>query len=107
MTNDEYKYKLQVIETEYLESKKQLCFDYAASQRLFKIGDVIKDITGTIIEIQKFGAYMDIRTPKPTYIGRELRKDLQPKKNGEIRTIYGNNNIELLKSSVNFECINK
>ena len=97
MTEAEYKHKLQVIETEYLQSKKQLYIDYAASQRIFKIGDVIKNDFGTIIEVQKFGTSVTFGLPKPTYIGSELRKDLVPKKNGDIGTVYGNDGVELLK----------
>ena len=97
MNELEYKDKLQVIETEYLQAKKELYIEYAKSQRKFKIGDIIKNNVGTIIKIQKFGTSISFSNPKPTYIGIELRKDLEPKKNGNIETIYGNNEVELIK----------
>jgi hypothetical protein len=96
MTELEYKHKMQVIETKYLQSKKQLYIDYAAAQRKFKIGDVIKNDNGVIIQIQKFGTSVTFSLPQPTYIGKELRKDLQPKKNGDIGTVYGNSGVELI-----------
>lgn len=99
MTEADYKHKMSGIETEYLQAKKQLYIDYAASQRKYKIGDIIKNNNGTIIEVQKFGTSISFSLPKPTYIGRELRKDLVPKKNGDIKTIYGNDSVELLKSA--------
>jgi hypothetical protein len=97
MTETEYKHKMRVIETEYSQSKKQLYIDYATSNRIFKVGDIIKNDIGTIIEVQEFGTSLTFG-PKPTYIGRELRKDLVPKKNGNIGTIYGNDNVKLLNS---------
>jgi len=96
MTEIEFKSKLQKIEHDFELSKKQLYIDYAASQRKFKIGDVIKNDNGVIIQIQKFGTSVTFSLPQPTYIGKELRKDLQPKKNGDIGTVYGNNGVELL-----------
>jgi len=100
MTEADYKHKMQVIETEYLQAKKQLYLDYAISQRKYNVGDIIKNDNGTIIEVQKYGVSVFFSLPKPTYIGKELRKDLVPKKNGGIGTIYGNENVELLKSAV-------
>jgi hypothetical protein len=97
MTELDYKQKMQIIESEYLQAKKNLYIEYAISQRKFKIGDIIKDHNNTIIEISKFGTCMTLGLPKPTYIGRELRKDLVKKKNGDIATIYGNIDVKLIK----------
>ena len=99
MTELDYKHKMQVIETEYLQAKKQLYIDYANSQRKYNVGDIIKNDNGTTIEVQKYGVSVSFSLPTPTYIGRELRKDLVPKKNGDIGTIYGNEGVELLKSA--------
>jgi hypothetical protein len=96
MTESDFKHKMQVIETEYLQAKRKLNIDYAASQRKFKIGDVIKDNVGTIIEVQRFGTNISF-FPMPTYIGLELRKDLKLKKSGEVATIYGNEGVTLIK----------
>ena len=90
---------MSVIETEYLQAKKKLYIDYATSQRKYKIGDIIKNDIGTTIQVEKFGTSVTFGLPKPTYIGRELRKDLAPKKNGDIGTIYGNDGVELIKSA--------
>ena len=75
MTELDYKHKMQVIETEYLQAKKQLYIYYATSQRKYNIGDIIKNDNGTTIEVQKYGVSVSFSLPKPTYIGRELRKD--------------------------------
>jgi len=99
MNELDYQHKMQVIETEYLQAKRALYIEYANSQRLFKIGDIIKNDVGVIIEVQKYGVSVAYSLPKPTYIGSELRKDLEPKKNGGIGTIHGNNNVELLKQT--------
>ena len=95
----DYKHKLQVIETEYLQAKRNLHIEYAKSQRKFKIGDIIESNVGTIIKVQKFGTSISFSNPYPTYIGIELRKDLEPKKNGNIETIYGNNDVKLIKEA--------
>jgi len=97
MTELKYKELLQEIENNYTASKRQLYIDYATSQRKFKVGDVIKNDNGVIIEVQKFGTSVSFSLPKPTYIGKALRKDLVPKKNGDIETIYGNDSVELVK----------
>ena len=97
MTELEYKNKIQVIEDQYEQAKKQLYIDYANYQRKYNIGDIIKNVTGTIIKVQKYGVSVLYSLPRPTYIGIELRKDLVPKKNGSIGTIYGNADVELLK----------
>lgn len=101
MSEPEYKHKLSVIETEYLQAKKQLYIDYATAHRKFKVGDIIKDNTGTIIEIQRFGTCVFTSLPKPTYIGLQLTKKLTPKKNGDFGTIYGNEGVELLSINKN------
>jgi hypothetical protein len=92
MNELDYQHKMQVIETEYLQAKRALYIEYANSQRLFKIGDIIKNDVGVIIEVQKYGVSVAYSLPK-------LRKDLEPKKNGGIGTIHGNNNVELLKQT--------
>ena len=97
MTELKYKELLQEIENNYTASKRQLYIEYAASQRKFKIGDIIKNDNGTILEVQRFGSSVSYSLPKPTYIGKALRKDLVPKKNGDIETIYGNDSVELIK----------
>ena len=96
MTVEEYQSKLQAIESEYRAAKKQLAIDFAASKIKYKKGDIIR-CHGTTIRVEKFGAYSSFGFPRPSYTGPELRKDLQPKKNGDYQTIYGNDNVELIK----------
>ena len=97
MTEQDYKYELQVVETEYLKAKRNLHVKYAESQRMFKIGDIIRSNTDVTIKVEKFGTCLGIGNPQPTYIGVELKKDLTPKKSGIQNTIYGNHGVELIK----------
>ncbi len=98
MTEQDYNVALLKIEHNYSASKKQLAIDYAKFQRKFKVGDIVKDRHGVIIQVETFGVYAYGKFPKPTYKGRALRKDLVPKKNIDTETIYGNDDVELLKS---------
>ena len=97
MNETKFNELLQEIETNYTKAKNQLYVDYAASQRKFKIGDVIRDKRGVLIEVRKFGTWSLKNTAKPYYTGIALRKDLQPKKNGDVDTIFGNDDVELVR----------
>ena len=97
MTELEYNNLLNEIEVRFKKERNQLHFTYAASQRKFKIGDIIKNDT-SIIKIERFGIFM-FTNPKPTYIGAALKKDLTPKKNGSVETIFHSEDIELVKAS--------
>lgn len=96
MTEQEYKDGIATLEYEFEASKKKLMVAYAQSQRKFKIGDIIRHHDTTII-IDSITAYISLSDPMPVYVGKELKKDLTPKKNGSIEKIYGNSNVELLK----------
>jgi len=77
--------------------KKQLYIEYAKDERKFKIGDIIKNNSVTIV-VEKFGVSVG-GMPQPTYEGKELGKDLSYKKNGHVARIYGNDGIKLLRAS--------
>jgi hypothetical protein len=96
MTESEYEEKMAEINKAHEDAKRQLYIDYAASQRKFKIGDIISNGHVTIL-VEKFGTNKTFGLPQPTYIGKELRKDLTPKKNGSTNTIFGNNHVERIK----------
>lgn len=98
MEEAEYNEKLKKIEEDYESSKKSLYIAYAKSKEIFKVGDIIKDSSKTIL-IDKITAYKGYTLPEPVYHGKELRKDLMPKKNGDRGSIYGKDSNELVKKS--------
>lgn len=97
MTKQEYKDGIATLEYEFEASKKRLMANYAQSQRKFKIGDIIRHHDTTII-VEGFSTYLAY-SPMPIYVGKELKKDLTPKKSGNTEKIYGNCNVELIKTS--------
>ena len=51
------------------------------------------------MQITKISAYKGFGYPEPVYKGIELKKDLTPKKNGDMVAIYGNSGVELVRSN--------
>ena len=96
MTELEYANRMKEIEKSFDDAKRQLYIDYAKSQRKFNIGDVISNGSVKIV-VEKFGTSKTFYLPQPTYIGKELKKDLTPKKNGNTEIIYGNNRVKLIR----------
>ena len=97
MTEDDYKEKLKEIDEQREKARRDLFIQYAAEQRKFNIGDIISNGYTTIV-VEKFGTYV-FTTPEPKYIGKELTKKLEPKKNGGVGTIFGNRGVELIKAA--------
>lgn len=99
MTEQEYKSQLKTLSDSYEAAKKKLHIMFASANRIYKVGDIIKD-NHQIIVIEKFGTHMGFdQIPIPKYIGKMLKKDLTPIKSGDIGAVYGNNNTELLKKA--------
>ena len=101
MTFDEYKEELQKLEQNFVDAKHSLQKEYAISQAIYNIGDIVLETrTNIIIQVQKIRTYVGIdKIPIPAYVGISLTKKLEPKKNGESNTIFGNDNSMLLKSN--------
>lgn len=99
MTEIEYTSKLQELKNEAQKQETDLKIKYAISQRIFEIGDIIKRGDETPILIQGFATSTGWfgGLPQPVYKGVELTKGLQPKKHGDIGSIYGNENVELIR----------
>ena len=98
MTDIEYDEKMKQIDADYEKAKKDLYIKYALSHAIYKKGDIIKDHRWTIL-IDNVTTYKGFDLPMPAYHGKELKKDLTPKKNGDRQSIYGNREIELVKSA--------
>lgn len=96
MTENELKEKLNLLEKNYENAKKELYYQYAMKQVIFSIGDIISDKTQTII-IDKITAYKGFGLPQPVYHGIELTRNLTPRKDKRRGSIYGNSGAELLK----------
>lgn len=97
MTEQEYKEKLNQLELKHREDCKKLHYEFGMSQVKFKKGDIICDHRWTLI-IDKITVNKSLGLPEPVYHGRELKKDLSPKKINNEVCIYGNAGIELIKS---------
>jgi hypothetical protein len=98
MTQIEYDEKLNQIETTYNEAKKGLQIRFAMEARRFNIGDIISNGV-FIIKVEKFGAFIWNKMPSPTYIGPELTKKHEPKKNGDRATIYDGSDVILIQAA--------
>lgn len=97
MTEQEYTNKLREIKAQASKLEAELIREYAKSQIKFKVGDIISGTQGIMV-IEKFGTYMGLGLPEPVYIGPELKKDLTPRKDGNVLSIYGNRHAKLVKS---------
>lgn len=100
MTEEEYNSRLEAIDRKAEDAKYDLYKKFVNDQVKFKVGDIIKDHRW-ILKIEKITAYKGFGLPEPVYKGRELKKDLTPKKDGNIVAIYGNEGIELIKEDEN------
>lgn len=100
MTEEEYKSRLDAIDKEADIAKNNLYRQYAGDQVKFKIGDIIRDQRWTLI-VEKISAYKGFGLPEPVYKGREIKKDLTPRKDGNVVAIYGNKGVELIKKNEN------
>lgn len=101
MSEAELKEALRKIENDYEQAKKRVYIAYAFGNAKYKVGDIIKESTQTIL-VQKIKAYIGLsNTVQTVYEGIELKADLTPKKNGAISSIsiYSGYDIELIKSA--------
>ena len=99
MTEEEFKEQLAKIEENREVAKRQLYIKYAKEQEKFSVGDIINDSVKTIL-VNRITAYVSFDDiPMPAYHGRELKKDLTPKKNNSTAVIYGNYGVTLIKKA--------
>lgn len=95
MLYDEYKKKLEDLESTLKVDKFNLVKQYIDESLTCKIGDTITDHCGSII-FEKLKYTIQYRTGKPTpiYFGTELKKDGTPRKDKSKRDVYGENVIQ-------------
>jgi hypothetical protein len=102
MNKEEYIEKLKELEKEFDEKKTALIIKCGLSQRKFNDGDIIRNNVGTTIKVDKVRVYMGLENyPMPLYHGVELTKSLVPMKNGNRGSIYGNDDVVLIKEYKN------
>jgi hypothetical protein len=95
MDFETYKEKIKDLEKEFENKKTALMKEFVLANNPYKIGDKITDHIGTII-IESIGfAYIGYGSPPcATYFGKELKKDGEPKKNGNKRRVWQSNIIK-------------
>lgn len=95
---DDYHFKMAILEKKHLGLKNALIQKYGLSKAKFKVGDIIRDGATTILveRITVSVMFGGTSSPEPVYRGIELKKDLTPKKNGDIGVIYGSHQSILL-----------
>ena len=94
MTKEELKDKLIIIQREMDAKERAVLKEYALSNALYKVGDIIEDHIGRIkIEGISWSVRYTGNDSIAVYVGTQLKKDLTPFKSGEKRTIYQNKEI--------------
>ena len=99
MDQKEYQEKLKVLEKEFNQKATALSIECGLSQKKYNIGDIITNGIWTI-KVEAVRAYLGLeKCPMPVYHGASLTEDLVPKKNKEKGSIYGNDDVTLIKSN--------
>ena len=92
MNKEEYKIRKNKLKDQYDADKRVLDIEYVNKNNSHKKGDIITDHVGSIKLINLSLAYESFTfMPCATYKGYELKKNLEPKKNGAIRVIWQSN----------------
>lgn len=82
MNKDEYNRRMAEIEARYKNEKNALMLECAKSNNPYRIGDILKSDTGTIIQVERMTVnppYSD-GLPSCTYHGTALTAKLKPRK---------------------------
>lgn len=92
MNKEEYLNKIKLIEHEAKIKKNTISKNYAIEHKLASIGDIVTDHYQTI-KVESIGWGYPFRgdTPKASYSGVKLKKNLTPYKSGEICRVYDGN----------------
>lgn len=97
MKLEEYNESLKNLEILHAKSLKDLARTYALANNPYKIGDVFEDHIGKVL-IESIGVTV-YTIPSCTYYGLELKKDGTPRKDGNMRLAYQNNDKSKKKAS--------
>lgn len=82
MTEAEYDELKRKIDKDHDDALILLGRTYAAGNRKYQVGDILKSDYGTIIRVDRVSWMLGLNNqyPECVYVGKELRRDLQPKK---------------------------
>ena len=89
MTYDEYKEKLEELESDFDGVKKRLAINYAIANNPHKIGDVVRDHMGSITVERIIWSISS--PPCAVYDGVMLKADGTPNVNGTRRKVWQSN----------------
>jgi len=91
MNTAEYDSQMKEIRDDYLVKCKKLRIQFVASNTTVRVGDVIKDHSGSIV-VEKTGVNVPLTGyPEPKFYGIELKKDGTPRKDKAKRWLFGCN----------------
>ena len=89
MTKEELKDKLIIIQREKDTKERAILKEYALSNAIYRVGDIIEDHIGRIkIEGISWSVMHGGNDSIAVYLGTQLKKDLTPFKSGEKRAVY-------------------
>jgi len=99
MKDAEFVDKYNEIRKQCEDQITRLCIDFAEENKRFKVGDIIQDSYGNLIKMESVKyrkPYHLSDTPVLYYFGKALTKKLQPRKDGELKTL-SDHNLDLTK----------
>lgn len=85
--------ELVAIEKEYESAKKCIIRQYCNTNNPYKVGDIFTDHIGSV-KIESIGYYYHKNEPCCIYIGPELKKNGEPRKDGSIRQAWQSNEVK-------------
>lgn len=95
MNIEEYKNRKSVIDHDYNKRLSALDREFAFSNSVAKVGDIVTDHIGSVLVSHiKFSTSAYGGNPTCVYFGIELTKKMQPKKYGAVRGVWQENLLE-------------
>ena len=96
MTKEEFNERMSEITQEFDKKKEKLWIEFAKSNNIVQIGDVVRDLIG-LIKVESAQVYLPSFSIYPSlrYVGTELKKDGTPKKRETKRSVYQHNLVEI------------
>ncbi len=86
MKTEEYQMQLDLLIKQHMKDKARLAVSFAKSNNTVKIGDIVTDHYHSI-KVESIG-YDLYKYPSCIYIGAYLKKNSEPKKNGEKSEVH-------------------
>ena len=104
MTKEDFKTRLEDINTKYEQEKKRLYLQYAHENNIVEIGDIVEDHIGCgrVLKMKATFASFD-KYPSFIYECIEVKKDGTSKKKEAFRQIYQINVKKVNGKPVNYE----